>query len=113
MGDQSGNLQRWGEPGWAGGDPCYPHHWKFATDHFYFKSPEEMAGDFPAEPCNVAVALRPDPAALDRIPQVGAPVRSPGSPARGPGWKRNPGPRATSIDVQALQAGLLVLVKVA
>src|SRR5437763_4745112 len=24
-----------------------PNHWKFDTDHFYFKSPEEMALDFP------------------------------------------------------------------
>src|SRR6478736_2670567 len=24
-----------------------PQHWKFDTDHFYFKSPEEMALDFP------------------------------------------------------------------
>ena len=24
-----------------------PNHWKFDTDHFYFKTPEEMAGDFP------------------------------------------------------------------
>ena len=24
-----------------------PNHWKFDTDHFYFKSPEEMAQDFP------------------------------------------------------------------
>ena len=24
-----------------------PNHWKFETDHFYFKSPEEMALDFP------------------------------------------------------------------
>ena len=24
-----------------------PNHWKFETDHFYFKTPEEMAGDFP------------------------------------------------------------------
>src|SRR5207247_9177022 len=24
-----------------------PNHWKFDTDHFYFKSPQEMALDFP------------------------------------------------------------------
>ena len=24
-----------------------PNHWKFDTDHFYFKTPEEMAADFP------------------------------------------------------------------
>jgi DNA polymerase-3 subunit alpha len=24
-----------------------PNHWRFETDHFYFKTPEEMAGDFP------------------------------------------------------------------
>ena len=46
-----------------------PNHWKFETDHFYFKTPEEMAGDFPgqdaalrrtlevAERCNVEIAL--------------------------------------------------------
>jgi DNA polymerase-3 subunit alpha len=46
-----------------------PNHWKFETDHFYFKSPEEMAEDFPghadalrrtlevAERCNVAIEL--------------------------------------------------------
>jgi len=46
-----------------------PNHWKFETDHFYFKSPEEMAGDFPehadamrrtlevAERCNVELEL--------------------------------------------------------
>src|SRR5947199_124442 len=45
-----------------------PNHWKFETDHFYFKSPEEMAEDFPgqeeamrrtlevAERCNVEIA---------------------------------------------------------
>jgi DNA polymerase-3 subunit alpha len=26
-----------------------PNHWKFDTDHFFFKSPEEMAGDFPGQ----------------------------------------------------------------
>ena len=46
-----------------------PNHWKFDTDHFYFKTAEEMAGDFPgqdaalrrtlevAERCNVELAL--------------------------------------------------------
>jgi len=46
-----------------------PDHWRFETDHFYFKTPEEMAGDFPgnedalrrtleiAERCNVELAL--------------------------------------------------------
>ncbi|HET8606055.1 MAG TPA: DNA polymerase III subunit alpha [Gaiellaceae bacterium] len=24
-----------------------PNHWRFETDHFYFKSPQEMAADFP------------------------------------------------------------------
>jgi DNA polymerase-3 subunit alpha len=46
-----------------------PNHWKFETDHFYFKSPQEMALDFPndaeamrrtlevAERCNVEIDL--------------------------------------------------------
>src|SRR5438309_2133152 len=46
-----------------------PNHWKFDTDHFYFKSPEEMLADFPgneaalrrtleiAERCNVSIEL--------------------------------------------------------
>jgi DNA polymerase III subunit alpha len=46
-----------------------PNHWKFDTDHFYFKTPEEMAADFPghgdalrrtleiAERCNVEIEL--------------------------------------------------------
>ena len=46
-----------------------PQRWKFDTDHFYFKSPEEMALDFPgydhalrrtlevAERCNVSMEL--------------------------------------------------------
>jgi DNA polymerase III subunit alpha len=46
-----------------------PNHWKFETDHFYFKSPVEMALDFPgqadamrrtlevAERCNVEIEL--------------------------------------------------------
>ncbi len=46
-----------------------PNHWRFETDHFYFKTPEEMAGDFPghadamrrtlevAERCNVTIDL--------------------------------------------------------
>src|SRR6266545_564324 len=46
-----------------------PQRWKFDTDHFYFKSPQEMAADFPgyehalrrtlevAERCNVTLEL--------------------------------------------------------
>src|SRR5947199_1576853 len=46
-----------------------PQRWKFDTDHFYFKSPQEMAADFPgyehalrrtleiAERCNVTIDL--------------------------------------------------------
>src|SRR5437763_512572 len=46
-----------------------PNHWKFETDHFYFKSPQEMALDFPndaeamrrtlevAERCNIEIDL--------------------------------------------------------
>jgi DNA polymerase III subunit alpha len=46
-----------------------PNHWRFETDHFYFKTAEEMAADFPgqaealrrtlevAERCNVSIAL--------------------------------------------------------
>jgi DNA polymerase III subunit alpha len=46
-----------------------PNHWKFDTDHFFFKSPQEMALDFPghdaalrrtleiAERCNVEIEL--------------------------------------------------------
>src|SRR5215831_8903296 len=46
-----------------------PDRWRFETDHFYFKSPEEMAGDFPghedalrrtlevAERCDVELSL--------------------------------------------------------
>ena len=46
-----------------------PDHWRFETDHFYFKSPQEMALDFPgqadamrrtlevAERCNVEIEL--------------------------------------------------------
>jgi DNA polymerase-3 subunit alpha len=46
-----------------------PSHWKFDTDHFYFKTPAEMAADFPghddalrrtlevAERCNVEIEL--------------------------------------------------------
>jgi DNA polymerase III subunit alpha len=46
-----------------------PSHWKFDTDHFYFKTPDEMAADFPghadalrrtlevAERCNVEIEL--------------------------------------------------------
>jgi DNA polymerase III subunit alpha len=46
-----------------------PNHWKFDTDHFYFKTQQEMLGDFPgqeeslrrtleiAERCNVEIEL--------------------------------------------------------
>jgi DNA polymerase-3 subunit alpha len=46
-----------------------PNHWRFDTDHFYFKTPQEMLADFPghedalrrtlevAERCNVEIAL--------------------------------------------------------
>jgi DNA polymerase III subunit alpha len=46
-----------------------PSHWKFDTDHFYFKTPDEMTADFPghddalrrtleiAERCNVEIEL--------------------------------------------------------
>ncbi|HVC86710.1 MAG TPA: DNA polymerase III subunit alpha [Gaiellaceae bacterium] len=46
-----------------------PNHWRFETDHFYFKTPQEMALDFPgqedamrrtlevAERCNVEIEL--------------------------------------------------------
>jgi len=46
-----------------------PDHWRFETDHFYFKSPDEMRADFPghddalrrslevAERCNVEIEL--------------------------------------------------------
>jgi DNA polymerase III subunit alpha len=46
-----------------------PDHWRFETDHFFFKSPQEMAADFPgqdaalrrtlevAERCNVEIEL--------------------------------------------------------
>ena len=46
-----------------------PNHWKFDTDHFYFKTAQEMLGDFPgqeeslrrtleiAERCNVEIEL--------------------------------------------------------
>src|SRR5205085_1483190 len=46
-----------------------PSHWKFETDHFYFKTPDEMAEDFPghadalrrtlevAERCHVEIEL--------------------------------------------------------
>src|SRR5581483_807061 len=59
-----------------------PNHWKFETDHFYFKSPEEMAGDFPgqadalrrtlevADRCNVEIAL--DRILLPKYPVPGA-----------------------------------------
>src|SRR5205823_6969955 len=46
-----------------------PNHWRFETDHFYFKTPQEMALDFPgheealrrtlevADRCNVSIEL--------------------------------------------------------
>ena len=52
-----------------------PEHWKFETDHFYFKSPEEMLLDFPGQedamrrtlevagPLQRRDRARPDPAA--------------------------------------------------
>src|SRR5215472_16433500 len=55
-----------------------PNHWRFETDHFYFKTPEEIAGDFPghkdalrrtlevAERCSVEIAL--DQIHLPRYP---------------------------------------------
>ena len=55
-----------------------PNHWKFETDHFYFKTPQEMALDFPglddamrrtlevAERCNVEIENRPHPPAAFR-----------------------------------------------
>jgi DNA polymerase-3 subunit alpha len=55
-----------------------PNHWKFETDHFYFKTPDEMAADFPghddalrrtlevAERCSVELAL--DNIHLPRFP---------------------------------------------
>jgi DNA polymerase III subunit alpha len=55
-----------------------PNRWRFETDQFYFKTPEEMAGDFPglepalartlevAERCNVTMEL--DRVLLPRFP---------------------------------------------
>jgi len=55
-----------------------PNRWRFETDHFYFKTPAEMAGDFPghgdalrrtlevAERCHVELAL--DRILLPRFP---------------------------------------------
>ncbi len=62
-----------------------PNHWKFGTNEFYFKTPEEMALDFPghedamrrtlevAERCNVEIELGPDPAAV--VPDARRPGR--------------------------------------
>ena len=62
-----------------------PNHWKFDTDHFYFKTPEEMAGDFPghddalrrtlevAERCNVEIEL--GQILLPKFPVPGRPRR--------------------------------------
>src|SRR5262249_14739760 len=58
-----------------------PNHWRFETDHFYFKTPDEMAEDFPghadamrrtlevAERCTVEIAL--DRILLPRFPVPG------------------------------------------
>ena len=62
-----------------------PNHWKFDTDQFFFKSPAEMALDFPghedalrrtleiAERCNVDDRARPDPA--PEVPDARRPRR--------------------------------------
>src|SRR6185437_7317711 len=34
-----------------------PSHWKFDTDHFYFKTPEEMAADFPGQEAALRTTL--------------------------------------------------------
>jgi DNA polymerase-3 subunit alpha len=34
-----------------------PHHWRFETDQFYFKTPEETAADFPDHPEAIARTL--------------------------------------------------------
>jgi DNA polymerase III subunit alpha len=34
-----------------------PSHWKFETDHFYFKTPEEMAADFPGQEAALRTTL--------------------------------------------------------
>ncbi|HEX6952451.1 MAG TPA: DNA polymerase III subunit alpha, partial [Gaiellaceae bacterium] len=34
-----------------------PNHWKFDTDHFYFKTPEEMATDFPGQEAALRTTL--------------------------------------------------------
>src|SRR5947199_60376 len=34
-----------------------PNHWKFETDHFYFKTPEEMAADFPGQEAALRTTL--------------------------------------------------------
>jgi DNA polymerase-3 subunit alpha len=58
-----------------------PGHWRFETDHFYFKTPDEMAADFPgredalhrtlevAERCNLEIAL--DKVLLPKFPVPG------------------------------------------
>ena len=63
-----------------------PNHWKFDTDQFFFKTPAEMALDFPgheeamrrtleiAERCNVDARAREDPAA--EVPAPGGPGRA-------------------------------------
>ena len=71
-----------------------PNHWKFDTDQFFFKSPAEMALDFPghdeamrrtleiAERCNVYARAREHPAA--EVPAAGRQgrVRVPGRAVR-------------------------------
>src|SRR5436305_7560633 len=34
-----------------------PNHWRFDTDHFYFKTPEEMAADFPGQEAALRTTL--------------------------------------------------------
>jgi DNA polymerase-3 subunit alpha len=34
-----------------------PSHWKFETDHFYFKTPQEMAADFPGQEAALRTTL--------------------------------------------------------
>ena len=81
-----------------------PDHWKFDTNEFFFKTPEEMAGDFPglehamartlevAERCIGRARARPHPAA-----------DLPG--ARGPGLVRLPRPALRAGPRPALREG--------
>jgi DNA polymerase-3 subunit alpha len=43
-----------------------PQRWKFDTDHFYFKSPQEMAQDFPGYEHALAARSRSRSAATSR-----------------------------------------------